>query len=371
MKKLLFMLFVLIYLSAISSAKAQNLARSTSDSQISASSVLQKFVQDKVVEKISYDESHRNYVRFPNGFDVKKMSYLDMYPAQTTVENVHIDEFLTSKGTYVKVITYLNEENMGEAWAIRPKFRAFLPDKIIALDADLNVLRELENFVELKSEMQKKGKTALASGLFQEPAFQEMSLESIAGFEKEGFKFSIEGSDYLLKKDEGFFVYNSKDLYLGGKRKEGEKWVQRVNFFQESSNGYVVPKNTQAIYDDVLPTGIKVTRAEYVITSNFQVEGDRYKSKLASPSVITSSILRVVPNPVSDVLRCQTSLFSSSSNEAINVNIVDIMGKVLLNANDLVGGNIFEVNVSNLANGVYILNLRKGNQTQSTKFIKN
>lgn len=362
---------LLMLFSCFLNLKAQNLLVSSADNTISAKTVVQKFLPDAVtIEKVSYDESHQNYVRLPNGFDLKKMHFLDMPSAQTTIENIHIDEFLTSKGVYAKVMTYLKKGDLGNASANSPKFRIILSDRIIALDAKLNVLAETANSSELKSGFLNKGHSALTKGLFQSAAFNDMSLEDIAKFEKEGFKFTIEGDEYVFKKDENLFVYNAKGLFMGQMQKEGEKWVQRFSFFQQHPNGYVIPKNTQVVYDDNLPTGVKIKRAEYVIVTNFQLEGKRYEA-LKTPSVLTVSTLRVVPNPASDVLRCETSLFSSVNSEPIHVQITDVAGKTLIDNSDLATGKVFELNITALPSGLYILSLRKGNKTQSTKFVKN
>jgi hypothetical protein len=362
---------LLLFSCLLLNVKAQNFLASNSDNAISAEMVLQKFLPNVItIEKVSYDESHQNYIRLPKGFDLAKMHFLDMPSAQTTTEDIHIDEFLTSKGIYAKVMTYLKEESLGKAWANRPKFRILLPDKIVALDAKLNVLVETPNSDELKSAFINKGNSALTKGLFQAVQFKDMSLEDISKFEKEGFKFTIEDNEFVFKKEENLFVYNAKDMFVGGTQKEGDKWVQRFSFFQRHPNGYVMPKNTQTVYDDNLPTGVKIKRAEYVIVTNFQLQGERYKD-MQTPSVLTASTLRVVPNPATDVLRCETSMFSSTLNEPIHVQVTDVAGKTLIDNSNVVSGKVFELNITTLPSGLYILSLRKGNQLQSTKFVKN
>ncbi len=78
------------------------------------------------------------------------------------------------------------------------------------------------------------------------------------------------------------------------------------------------------------------------------------------------SISSIYPNPASNKL---TIKLNSQESKSINLEVVDMMGKIILNktANINIGENELEINVSNLLQGTYILSITDSKQLQTKK----
>ena len=78
--------------------------------------------------------------------------------------------------------------------------------------------------------------------------------------------------------------------------------------------------------------------------------------------------INIFPNPANDITTIQ---ISSISNEIVNLNIVDILGKrvytdeIIANS----GLNVKHINVSTFKNGVYFVNTTIGDQVVSRKLV--
>lgn len=85
----------------------------------------------------------------------------------------------------------------------------------------------------------------------------------------------------------------------------------------------------------------------------------------------TSNIqLLITPNPVLDNLNL---LVENSRNETVNVQILDLQGRVLLQQNMTFfsGQNKNSISVSSLQSGLYLCRLLRGSESIITKFLKN
>ena len=350
--------------------EAQNLVAASAVNQAATKTILQKFVAAdvEIIEKVSYDEQERLFYKLPPGFDLTKIHFMDAPYLKHALRTSHVEEFLLAKGVYAQVITYLSEKNAGENWATRPKFRLVLPERVLALDADFNIVVETPNIDDVQRQLTASGQKMLEEGLFIERPFPDVDLESLAKLEQEGYKWEAQKGSYLFKKKDSEWEYNPKDLFFGYSYTEKEVNKKRYEYYQRQPEGIIVPRSIREMDDDVLPTGVKVKRVKHLDFSNYKIEGTRYKNLVQVRKNVDQ--LRIVPNPTSDVLRGETSLFSVADGVSVECQIIDISGKVVKNHANITG-KIFEINVKDLPNGLYILRLKKEGQTQSCKFVKN
>jgi hypothetical protein len=159
-------------------------------------------------------------------------------------------------------------------------------------------------------------------------------------------------------------------LYFGTVRYKGEKMMADYSFFKKDDFGNIIPKNTQKLYDDELPTGVKIKRSEYAIFSNFKIEGERYKN-LNRPLSIPTAQTKVAPNPVNgNILRGETTLFTGTQSISLDYQIIDVNGRVLSQSKNAITNRVFEIDIATLPTGVYLLRLSQGSMVQSTKFVK-
>ncbi len=75
---------------------------------------------------------------------------------------------------------------------------------------------------------------------------------------------------------------------------------------------------------------------------------------------LSNSVIKVFPNPANDILNIK-----SEGNKIVNVEITDVLGKVQVSTNQIVGN---QINISNLATGTYFVNIEseRGELFQTT-----
>jgi hypothetical protein len=78
----------------------------------------------------------------------------------------------------------------------------------------------------------------------------------------------------------------------------------------------------------------------------------------------------LLPNPTKDNLTIQ---FESNKNEAVNLTVLDMTGRVVLtqNASATEGGNLLNVNTASLSNGIYMVSLKNSESVILNKIVKN
>jgi hypothetical protein len=76
----------------------------------------------------------------------------------------------------------------------------------------------------------------------------------------------------------------------------------------------------------------------------------------------------VYPNPANDEV---TVVFSSDMEENYNIRLIDITGRIVLNQNNtsVVGENQYQMNLSEIAKGIYMVILQKGDAIMQTKIV--
>jgi hypothetical protein len=106
-------------------------------------------------------------------------------------------------------------------------------------------------------------------------------------------------------------------------------------------------------------------------------DGQIYRSALASPFTTSGcrlanpdieDKLSIYPNPVKDEF---VAKYFSPREQVVTVSIFDLIGRVIYQKEikALVGENEFEMNVSNLESGIYMLNVDSGERSVSEKFV--
>ncbi len=78
----------------------------------------------------------------------------------------------------------------------------------------------------------------------------------------------------------------------------------------------------------------------------------------------------LLPNPVNDVLQVNYLL---QTNSAVTISVIDISGRKVMNGiieNQYRGKQQMGINVSELANGVYIINISTSQGMYNSRFVK-
>ena len=80
--------------------------------------------------------------------------------------------------------------------------------------------------------------------------------------------------------------------------------------------------------------------------------------------------ISIYPRPTRDFVNIRAQVTTQSN---IKMTLIDMLGRVILQRDEIVPVGLYQgkLDLSNLANGVYLLEIRSGNQAITTKLIKN
>ena len=81
--------------------------------------------------------------------------------------------------------------------------------------------------------------------------------------------------------------------------------------------------------------------------------------------ITNSDVLKVYPNPASDVLNISVPGLNGNQN---SIRVVDMKGTVMME--EKITRSLQQINISRLPKGVYMLKLVNGDKTTTSKFIK-
>lgn len=167
-----------------------------------------------------------------------------------------------------------------------------------------------------------------------------------------------------LPKDYDIEIYNGAGTYVGQSIKAGttnEKYVKNnagAGTWYVKVLGYAGAYSTTSNYTLTVTTSSS-TLARYNNTQKNEVTDE------------TESVyFTIYPNPATNDF---TVLFEASSNETASLKLYDITGKILRieNINQLEGNNKINLDVTNITNGIYIVELRNSEGVQTQRLIIN
>jgi hypothetical protein len=101
------------------------------------------------------------------------------------------------------------------------------------------------------------------------------------------------------------------------------------------------------------------------------VDGAGSASLLPSTTYTNELVLNdVLPNPAIDQINLE---FFTAKSAITNLNVIDVIGKTVVSKELIsnIGINKNIIDISKLANGVYLLNLQSEGKSQSKKFVVN
>ena len=366
----MFMGFIILMSANLVNSQVQVEAKVRSTISDDVNTLLKRYSKSALLEKISFDEEQLVFTGLPPDIEATKLHYLDIPYAVTTKEVTHIDEALTANGEYLKIITYLSKEDLGDKWPTEARYRVFLAEKVIALNSRLELIVETPNSTEYKSFHKQKGQDALTLGLFQGTEFPTLSRETIKEIEKAGFTVQVKETEYrFVKNDNTAMIYDFEHMYIGQLQKEGDVEVERINYFKRNDKGLIIPSHTRVHYPYKLPTGIKAMKRQLTVISNFTIEGKRYTG-VDERSLTNTAAIKILPNPANDILYCQLLFPGLPENNMITYQVTDVNGRVLVTIQKTKGDNTAAINISKLPAGVYLLRVLAGNRSLQQKFVK-
>ena len=135
----------------------------------------------------------------------------------------------------------------------------------------------------------------------------------------------------------------------------------------------VVDDKIRIIYQKDFEPGLAVRGDEDLVDNNdiIYLEIDTvglFDAPLSVNNINNTFNLSIYPNPANDRTTIQ---IISERRQEININITDILGKVVLSENRTIheGINIEEINIDNLKTGIYSIDINIDNNVMSNKLI--
>ena len=98
-----------------------------------------------------------------------------------------------------------------------------------------------------------------------------------------------------------------------------------------------------------------------------------YGGKLSNDEISEKEILRdtklvAYPNPTSGILTVESSF---TKEETYTIELINASGQVILNQKINILGGKFDIDMSDVSSGLYLLQIRTGRTVQSIRLIKN
>jgi hypothetical protein len=85
-------------------------------------------------------------------------------------------------------------------------------------------------------------------------------------------------------------------------------------------------------------------------------------------NLTANQAIDVYPNPTNSLIWFELPLGEKSAQ--VNIQVYDLGGRVMLEQNSVSNGQVFELNVDNLNDGIYILQIKSMTNAYKTKFVK-
>jgi hypothetical protein len=126
---------------------------------------------------------------------------------------------------------------------------------------------------------------------------------------------------------------------------------------------YVEGNNPDSCMITLSASGSNPTNGDYLWVDNLSFSGTVTGIKDAG----NMNTLSIYPNPVSDLLYVDGITFKNSK---IEIQISDMQGKIVKSLNNFIGTEKISIDISELSNGNYLIQLVSGNKTYNNYFIK-
>lgn len=170
-----------------------------------------------------------------------------------------------------------------------------------------------------------------------------------------------------LNKGDEINIYTSDNFYAGS-------WL-----YNEEGNTAVtlwdnpdMPDYSEFEISIVNSSRNEVARYSVDVDKDVYVDGDILELQQANITSVGDNIpgnkIAIYPVPANKVMWIE--LPAEDNSEKIDIQVYDLGGRMVIDQNSVLNAQIFELNVENLKNGIYVLQIRTLTHAYSTKFVK-
>ncbi|MFN8394720.1 MAG: GEVED domain-containing protein [Bacteroidia bacterium] len=168
-----------------------------------------------------------------------------------------------------------------------------------------------------------------------------------------------------LPGDYDVYLYNSTGATLLGSSENGGTTAESIIYNTATAGATYTVKVIG--YNGANSSTICYTLNAATSASNFvRMSGGTAPAVAKDPITVTEDRMEVYPNPVAQNLFVN---YLTNAEGAANVMIMDLNGRMLVNrpVNLISGANTMDFDISNLANGMYIVRVQTSSQTRNAK----
>ena len=115
-------------------------------------------------------------------------------------------------------------------------------------------------------------------------------------------------------------------------------------------------------------TDYSVVAAGWIATYTASLTGGKGAEEISEKEILQDTKLVAYPNPTSGILTVESSF---AEEETYTIELINTSGQVILNQKINIIGGKFDIDISDVSSGLYLLQIRTGRTVQSIRVIKN
>ena len=170
-----------------------------------------------------------------------------------------------------------------------------------------------------------------------------------------------------LNQGEEINIYTSDNFYAGSWLYNGEGNTAVTLWDNPDMPGY-----SEFEISIVNSSRNEVARYFVDVKEDVKVDGDILELKKANTTRVENNTgdktINLYPNPANSMVWFEIP--AKDNTGEINIQVQDLSGRIALEQNSVLNGHMVELNIENLNNGVYILQIRSLSNTYKTIFVK-
>lgn len=322
---------------------------------------MQEYVQAQLTipagfqTKYSYDEVTESFYIVN---DSSLLKPLDKLKLKHELQIKKVDKYLQPDGSRAVVYEFIAGNQADYNWLTPVKFIKIDQEGVFAFDQNQQLLKQLPHSSYYQDHLNQ------GDDFF--PDFIDLTDIQMDAIQSQGFLIQGNGPERIFKRGNRELVYNPSLLRLSIREYDANHAMnfEKTFQFQSMSDGKKVLKYSSESKTEKLSGGAVATRITIKTLSHQSISsGDKSNKKSSEPA---TELIRVYPNPVSDMLRLEGDNWFDKT-ELIRIFTAE--GRLIRSIPYDIGSESL-ISVDGLKKGNYILLLSGSAYQQIVKFIK-
>ena len=333
-------------------------------------------------QRVSYDlEVETRYV-LPSGTNVESLSSLDASRLRSKVKRMHIERELGLSGIPVTTITQLSDTQL-ESWST-------LPSKIVYDESEMRIYKADGSLQTQRpyspDEVSMRELINVNPNYFgKQPLLQAFSSAQISQLEASGASVTaLSSNEVKISTPNTELIQNHNQLSLDRRQFENGQLKSRnqTRFLPTNDGAYMIPAIEIQRSFETLTSGLCIEKIEVKRYQNYRIndasplaiglqegaEVDVYNN-IETTQIFESPVeVKVFPNPATNELNLL--LNGATFKKGMKVEIRNAAGQMLIQKKINLEMERLQLNVVNIPQGIYLIEVIDGNQSWNKRFVK-